>query len=183
MTSISEVRGTSIPAFRMNAIPQEIQDKIFLELGPFGGFETLEITRELQSNYVKDCTKFNKLVDVTSSNNAKWLLSKGVDPTANNNEAIRMASFKGHTEVVELLLKHPNVDPTANDNEAIRYASCHGHTKIVELLLSIGEHVFDPAVIDNDVIPYASYYNNTEVIKLLSSLSCKEQRIARNHKS
>lgn len=60
---------------------QEIQDKIFLELGPFEGFETLERTRELQSQYVQNCTKFNTYneailnnhVAATVLDNVKWL--------------------------------------------------------------------------------------------------------------
>lgn len=61
-----EHKGTSILM-----LPQEIIDRIFLELGP-DGFEILEITRELQSPYVKELTKF-KYCDNASEINREWI--------------------------------------------------------------------------------------------------------------
>ena len=100
--------------FNINMLPTEIQDKIFLYLS----WRELENSREIQSPYVKDHTKFGTLIDVIENinvntgkaaeynglNNIKWLLIQGIDPTANNNEAISAASLKGHTEIVKLLL-------------------------------------------------------------------------------
>lgn len=58
-------------------LPQEIQDKIFLTLSPYGpGFETLERTRVLQSNYVKKVTEFDNINDAAKANNLdnmKWI--------------------------------------------------------------------------------------------------------------
>ncbi len=59
-----------------------------------------------------------------------------VDPSANNNEVIGLASGNGHLEVVRLLLSHPKVNPSANDSYALKGASDKGYTKIVKLLLS-----------------------------------------------
>src|SRR3972149_5184807 len=56
-----------------------------------------------------------------------------VDPSVNNNFAIRMASEYGRNKVVALLLVNSRVDPSANDNYAIRRASEYGHNKVVEL--------------------------------------------------
>jgi hypothetical protein len=39
-----------------------------------------------------------------------------VDPSANDNEAIRWTSMNGHVSVVERFLQHPRVDPTANQH-------------------------------------------------------------------
>ena len=39
-----------------------------------------------------------------------------VDPSADNNYAIRWAAYNGHTEVVRLLLADPRVDPGAIAN-------------------------------------------------------------------
>jgi hypothetical protein len=47
-----------------------------------------------------------------------------------------MASEKGHTDVVKLLLADSRVDPTADDNYAIKKASEKGHTDVVKLLLA-----------------------------------------------
>jgi len=58
-----------------------------------------------------------------------------VEPSAENNYTIRIASERGYPELVELLLQDPRVDPSDRDNEAIRIASERGHPNIVELLL------------------------------------------------
>ena len=45
-----------------------------------------------------------------------------VDPSAKNNDALRLASKNGHVDVVELLRQNDRVtvgDPTVNDNRAI----------------------------------------------------------------
>ena len=69
-----------------------------------------------------------------------WLvqdcLDEGVDPSAQDNRAIRWASYNGHIEVVKLLLTDKRVDPSADDNIAIRWASENGHTEVVKLLLT-----------------------------------------------
>jgi hypothetical protein len=57
-----------------------------------------------------------------------------IDPSANNNYAIRWASENGHTEIVKLLLNDNRVDPSDANNKAIQLASENGHTEIVELL-------------------------------------------------
>lgn len=59
-------------------LPQEIQDKIFLELGP-DDFETLERTRVIQSEYVRQCTQFDNMEEAVKNgnlNNMKWLHSQ-----------------------------------------------------------------------------------------------------------
>jgi len=59
---------------------------------------------------------------------------RDVDPGAIDNEAIRFASFRGHTEIVRLLLSRPDVNPSAIDNEAIRFAYGIGNTDIIRML-------------------------------------------------
>jgi hypothetical protein len=54
-----------------------------------------------------------------------------VDPSAEDNAAIRVASEEGHTEIVRLLLQDPRVDPSA---DAIKIASANGYEDIVQLL-------------------------------------------------
>ena len=89
----------------------------------------------------------------------------GVDPSDNDNYAIREASRNGHTEVVKLLLADPKVDPSASNNDAIRWASQNGHTEVVKLLLT--DHRVDPATWNNEPIRYASQNGHAEVVKLL----------------
>ena len=57
-----------------------------------------------------------------------------VDPTANNNEAIRAACDRNHVEIVRMLLTDSRVDPSTNNNEAIERAILHGYTELVQLL-------------------------------------------------
>ena len=40
-----------------------------------------------------------------------------VDPGANNNMAIRNASFNGHTEIVQMLLARADVDPSTDNKD------------------------------------------------------------------
>jgi ankyrin repeat protein len=54
-----------------------------------------------------------------------------VDPSADNNWAIRLASCNGHVEVVRLLLNDNRVNPSELDNYAIRWASHNGHVEVV----------------------------------------------------
>ena len=56
-----------------------------------------------------------------------------VDPSTNDNYPIRIASEKGHTEIVRMLLEDPRVDPSADDNEAIQNASNSGYIEMVRL--------------------------------------------------
>ena len=57
-----------------------------------------------------------------------------VDPSDDDNYAIRWTSYNGHTECVRLLLQDPRVDPSARANDAIQGASENGHTECVRLL-------------------------------------------------
>ena len=68
------------------------------------------------------------------------LLSTGkVDVSAEDNFAIKYASYGGHLEIVKLLLSTGKVDVTAENNFAIRYASRNKRIEVVEFLLSTGK--------------------------------------------
>jgi hypothetical protein len=58
-----------------------------------------------------------------------------VDPSADDNEAVRLAAAHGHLAVVERLLQDERVDPSANGNYAVRWAARRGHLAVVERLL------------------------------------------------
>ncbi len=55
-----------------------------------------------------------------------------VDPSDNNNQAIKYACRYGHYEIVKLLLKDSRVDPTA---KAFRYESWFDYYILAKLLL------------------------------------------------
>jgi ankyrin repeat protein len=104
-----------------------------------------------------------------------------VDPSANDNDAIRFAfrfaSQFGHVAVVKLLLAARDdsgrlcVDPSANDNEAIRAASQNGHEAVVKLLLAArddsGRLCVDPAALNNKAIRFASQNGYEAVVASL----------------
>ena len=64
----------------------------------------------------------------------------GADVHAQEDEALRWASYNGHVAVVECLLK-AGADVHAREDEALRYASENGHVAVVECLLKAGANV------------------------------------------
>lgn len=59
-----------------------------------------------------------------------------MDPTAQNNSAIKFSSTYGHLEIVKLLLNCKDVDPTIERNWPIRMSASNGHLGVVQLLLA-----------------------------------------------
>ena len=102
------------------------------------------------------------------------LLLPMVDPSADGNYAIRLASQFGHVAVVASLLAARDdsgrlcVDPSANDNEAIRLASRNGHEAVVASLLAArddsGRLCVDPSACDNEAIRLASQNGHVAVV-------------------
>jgi len=98
------------------------------------------------------------------------LLMSFIDPSDNENWAIRVASQTGNVAVVRLLLKARDtsgrrVDPSVCNNYAIRYASSNGYDEVVELLL-MDERV-DPSADDDWAIKMASLNGHDNVVKRL----------------
>jgi ankyrin repeat protein len=90
----------------------------------------------------------------------KLLLANGADPTAFENEAIRLACTDGLANVVEMLLQDGRADP----KHALEFACVNGHTKVVSLLLQDGR--VDPTE------------NNDYAIKIAATDKIKERLIA-----
>lgn len=57
-----------------------------------------------------------------------------VNPTYEDNLAIRLACDNGYTEIVKLLLTFPTVNPKVDDNYCIRIAREEGFEEIINLL-------------------------------------------------
>jgi hypothetical protein len=57
-----------------------------------------------------------------------------VDPSAKDNEAIKLASYNGHKKVVEILLMDSRVDPSAQDNWALKWVFKNGHQDVFNML-------------------------------------------------
>ncbi|KAI8844224.1 ankyrin repeat-containing domain protein [Chytridium lagenaria] len=87
---------------------------------------------------------FRHAVKSGSSRVVRFLLFTGrVDPTADDDLAIRDACERGYTDIVLILLKfsnpsYPKVDPVARSNYAMRMASQNGHARVVKVLLETG---------------------------------------------
>jgi hypothetical protein len=81
------------------------------------------------------------------------LLQAGIDPSASDNSAIRMAVWNGHFAVVERLLQDERVDPSASDNRAVQLAAWNSHIAVVERLLQ--DTRVDPSALDNQAVRWA----------------------------
>lgn len=90
------------------------------------------------------------------------LLKHGVRTNKKTFKGAEMPTFKGHYDVVKVLLEnglHPKVK-----NKALVKASARGHTAVVKLLLEYGANIH----YEKDLLLYASSFRgNYETIKLL----------------
>ncbi len=69
-----------------------------------------------------------------------------VDPSANDQAAIKWSAYCGYTDIMEILLQDPRVDPSVNNQSALLCAVPNGMLTTVERLL------MDTRV-DSSVIP------------------------------
>jgi len=127
----------------------------------------LRILRKIASSQIP--IALNSAFDVVS-----FALLLEADPSADYNEAFRLASDNGHTEIVRLLLELPLdrcVNPAARDNYAIRLASDNGHTEIVRLLLELPlDRGVNPAANNNEALWHASLKGQMEIVRMLLQL-------------
>lgn len=116
-------------------------------------------SKDLLKLFFKSC-KYNNL----------WLADKliikfGVDPSTQQNTAIRIASEFGSLEIVDRLLQDPRVNPTDKNNSALNLASSRGHVKVVDRLLK--DSRVDPSVGDSHALYCAVMNRRTKVIERL----------------
>ena len=117
------------------------------------------IKKHINIDNIKDVSKYGFLDEV------KRLMQQGVDPSVENNYAIRLASDNGHLYVVRYLLKDKRVDPSHMNNYAIRFSSENGHTDVVRELLK--DPRVDPSADTNYAIGFASQYGHIDVVREL----------------
>ncbi len=96
----------------------------------------------------------------------------GVDPTADDNDAIQAAAQYGELEVVKFLCTDPDlkVDPAANNNTAICLAAQFGHLQVIQYLCTLPN--IDPTADKDSAIRAASEHKYPEVVNFLASLQC-----------
>ena len=70
-----------------------------------------------------------------------FFLLRGIDPAAEDNDALRWAAGEGHLTVVQYLVslvpQFPRIDPAAGDNLALRWAAENGHLTVVKVRLCL----------------------------------------------
>jgi len=104
----------------------------------------------------------------------KYVESGKVDPSADDNTAIRWASENGNLNIIKYLIsldKSYGIDPSASVNHAIRIAAFNGHLDIVKYLISLDKsYGIDPSASDNTAIRLAAKYGRLDIVKYLMSL-------------
>ena len=97
-----------------------------------------------------------------------FLRGKGVDPSASDNEAIRVACDLGYIKIVRRLLKEPSVDPGACNNEALTSAIFWDYKDIVTIL--VNDPRVDPTKPDDLPIRVAKTMKRETIQRVLESI-------------
>ncbi|KAJ3096315.1 hypothetical protein HDU96_000798 [Phlyctochytrium bullatum] len=95
----------------------------------------------------------------------EMLLGLGVDPSVDDEFALRSACSAGHKRVVKCLLDSGKVDPSFDDSIALREACQFGHLETVKLLLADGRA--SPAAYGGAALELAMENEHDEVAKAL----------------
>lgn len=134
---------------------------------------TMFTLRDDEREDLKKCVNSNFNVDRTM---LEWSVKRGKLPIAkylletnrakldhDNNHYLLLAAMNGHTEIVELLIKHGININTAND-KALVLAAENGHIDIVKILVTNGANIATDkcAAIINSIVN-----NHTSIAKFL----------------
>ncbi|EPZ31150.1 hypothetical protein ROZALSC1DRAFT_28854 [Rozella allomycis CSF55] len=85
-----------------------------------------------------------------------------VDPSAQDNAAIRSSSEHGYLDLFNLLLSDYRVNPSAGNNYAVRSAAKNGHADTVKILLD--DFRVNPSDKNNDSIRLAHSNGHVKVV-------------------
>lgn len=140
--------------------------------------ETLRMLCDFLGKNNERNVDFNRLLyhvcEFGKLNTLKFMLKLcNIDPGANENYAIRVASNYGQLEVVKLLLQCVEVNPSAYYHDAIMLAICGGHFEIVKILLTKVDDSFDMQF----AITISSQSNKLNILNLLVRNSKKYKNI------
>jgi len=92
-----------------------------------------------------------------------WLLLR--DGRASPLDALLLAAEHGRAQVVRLLLGDKRCCPGHHENYAIRWAAHQGHREVVRLLM--GDKRVDPTALGNSAIRWAHQEGHTQTVNLL----------------
>ncbi|KAI8898483.1 hypothetical protein BC833DRAFT_620300 [Globomyces pollinis-pini] len=101
-----------------------------------------------------------------------------INPSENDNWAIRITSAKGYKDNLSILLRDQRIDPSAKDNMCIRLAAENGHADCVRLLLDHPN--VDPSAKNNAALRWASRNGHSKCVSILLSDS-RADPTADNH--
>lgn len=88
-----------------------------------------------------------------------------VDPTANENAAIREAAKRGNVRVIDILLSNKQVDPGDNFNEALYMAAANGHDRaFARLMMDKRTNVADE---NNRALEAACEHGHSKIVRLI----------------
>jgi len=90
------------------------------------------------------------------------LFCRYLDPSLDDNKAIKWSSRHGNEHAVRFLLGDERVDPSSRNQQAIRFASGWGHSKVIKELLNHPK--VDPCVQDNQAIRWAAEMGHVDVV-------------------
>lgn len=88
-----------------------------------------------------------------------------VDPSDDDNDAVKTAAEYGELAILDRLLQDKRVDPSATDNYAIRMASENGYLAVVERLLQ--DKRVDPSACDNYAVRSAASNDHVAIVDRL----------------
>ncbi|ETS84370.1 hypothetical protein PFICI_02395 [Pestalotiopsis fici W106-1] len=139
-----------------------------------GGLRTLTLSRSGDVEVIEEsvarlrCAASGGLQYTT-----RVLLARGVDINARSrwrNTAISIASYFGHLDVVQELLKNGaavNTQSGCHERDALRCASMKGHTEIVQLLLDHKAEIHTNDSERENALHLALRYDHIEVVQRL----------------
>jgi hypothetical protein len=95
----------------------------------------------------------------------EYLKDDAIDPSFNDDYALRRVSQSGHVAIVRALLTDARVDPSSLNNDALVLATWNNRVDVVEVLLKHPR--VDPAVDDNFVVRSAATEGLLDVLQAL----------------
>lgn len=96
----------------------------------------------------------------------KKAIDRGINPSMDDNRAIRMACKFGHYDIVKFLLKDERVNPSDDLGSGFSWACRNGHIEIVKLLLT-DDRIYNNIYLKDNAINWAFMTNQIDIIKLI----------------
>lgn len=120
----------------------------------------------LRYSYLRPIWNFNKAILDNDIDVVKQMLdSKIIDPSRNNNWAIRICCLKNYYELAEILLEDDRVDSSDELNACFGISCELGHRKLVQLL--IDHPKVDGTDSDGKLLNKVASNNDVYILKLL----------------